>query len=138
MSKIRLFTDGSFNPPLKIGVGGFLILKDDIPEHEELKSMIQLKRFEQTTSSRLEIQTLLWAIEQMESTKKEIVVYTDAQSLIGLADRRVSLEQKNYHSNKGKLLKNHHEYREFFKLTDQHNCTFIKMRGHLPTEKKVN
>ncbi len=131
MKKIKLFTDSSVNPQEKIGFGSFLLLNnDETKAFEDLKKDIKLKRFEDTSSTKLELQTLLWALEEIVDNELIIDVYTDCQNIIGLEDRREKLEKNNFHSSSGKLMNNHELYKEFFRKLDELNLTFIKVKGH--------
>jgi hypothetical protein len=55
-----------------------------------------------------------------------------------LHSRRNRLENDDYISKSGRQINNHELYREFFKLTDQINCEFIKIKGHNKTSLKEN
>ena len=129
MKKIKLFTDSSVNPQEKIGFGSFLILEEKEISFEDMKKDIKIKRFENTSSTKLELQTLLWSLEEINENII-IEVYTDCQNIIGLQDRREKLEKNNFHSTSGKLMNNHELYKEFFKKVDELNLTFIKVKGH--------
>jgi len=94
-----------------------------------MKKDIKIKRFEDTSSTKLELQTLLWSLEEINENII-IEVYTDCQNIIGLQDRREKLEKNNFHSTSGKLMNNHELYKEFFKKVDELNLTFIKVKGH--------
>lgn len=130
MKKIKLFTDSSVNPQEKIGFGSFLILEEKEISFENMKKNIKIKRFENTSSTKLELQTLLWALKEINDKNIIIEVYTDCQNIIGLQDRREKLEKNNFHSSFGKLMNNHDLYKEFFEKIDELNLTFIKVKGH--------
>ena len=131
MKKIKLFTDSSVNPQLKIGFAAFLKVTDEKVSLEEIKKDIKIKRFENTSSTKLELQTFLWAIEEINlNTSFLIEVYTDCQNIIGLPNRKEKLQSLNYHSSSGKLLNNSELYKDFFKLLEKYNCEFIKVKGH--------
>ena len=130
MKKIKLFTDSSVNPQEKIGFGAYLLLEENEISFEEMKKNIKIKRFENTSSTKLELQTLLWSLEEINDKNIIIEVYTDCQNIIGLQDRREKLEKNNFHSSSGKLMNNHELYKEFFKKVDELNLTFIKVKGH--------
>lgn len=130
MKKIKLFTDSSVNPQEKIGFGSFLILEEKEISFEDMKKDIKIKRFENTSSTKLELQTLLWVLEEINDKNIIIEVYTDCQNIIGLQDRREKLEKNNFHSSSGKLMNNHDLYKEFFKKVDELNLIFIKVKGH--------
>jgi len=131
MKKIKLFTDSSVNPQLKIAFAAFLKVTDEKVSLEEIKKEIKIKRFENTSSTKLELQTFLWAIEEINlNTSFLIEVYTDCQNIIGLPNRKEKIQSLNYHSSSGKLLNNSELYKDFFKLLEKYNCEFIKVKGH--------
>lgn len=130
MKNIKLFVDGSLNPQTKIGYGAYLLLDDDTIYSDDLKTKLVLKRFENTSSTKLEVQTFLWSIKDIDCKDYFINVYTDCQNLITLPSRREKLESNNYYTSKGKLMKNHELYKEFYLLMDKYNCNLIKVKGH--------
>lgn len=130
MKKIKLFTDSSVNPQEKIGFGSFLILEEKEISFEDMKKDIKIKRFENTSSTKLELQTFLWALDEINDKNIIIEVYTDCQNIIGLQDRREKLEKNNFYSSSGKLMNNHELYKDFFEKTDELNLIFIKVKGH--------
>ncbi|MDD2291531.1 MAG: ribonuclease H [Aliarcobacter sp.] len=130
MKKIKLFTDSSVNPQEKIGFGAFLFLDEKNISLEEMKKNIKIKRFENTSSTKLELQTLLWSLKEIKNKDVIIEVYTDCQNIIGLQNRREKLEKNNFHSSSGKLMNNHELYKDFFEKIDKLNLIFIKVKGH--------
>lgn len=130
MNKIKLFIDGSCNPQKKIGYGSYLLLDDDNYDLEQLKSKVVFKKFEDTSSTKLEIQTLLWTLKDLDIKDAQIEIYTDCQNLIGLIDRKEKLQTLDYHSSSGKLLNNSELYKEFFELLDMYEFTLVKVKGH--------
>jgi ribonuclease HI len=137
MNSIKLFTDSSVNPQEKIGFGAYLKILDENISFLEMKNIIKTKRFEDTSSTKLELQTLLWALDEIEKTSL-IEVYTDCQNIIGLENRRKKLESNDYKSSKGKLMNNHELYKLFFEKIDKLNLTFIKVKGHKKSSLKDN
>ena len=135
-NRIKLFTDSSVNPQKKIGFGAYLLLIDENISLEEMKKNIKIKRFEDTSSTKLELQTFLWALDEIKEENFDIEVYTDCQNIIGLENRREKLEKNNYHSSSGKLMNNHDLYKEFFEKIDILNLYFIKVKGHKKTSLK--
>ncbi len=126
---IYLFTDGSVNPQSEIGFGAYLLL-DKLDFFSELEKEVKVKKFTNTSSTKLELETLLWALNDISPRNHNIVIYTDCQNIIGLNDRRDRFEKNKYITAKGKLIKNHELYKEFFKLIDNLDCEFIKVKGH--------
>ena len=62
--------------------------------------------------------------------------FADCQNIIGLKDRRARFEKNNYMTGKGKQIKNHELYKEFYNLVDTLDCEFIKVKGHKKTSTK--
>ena len=136
MKRAMLFSDGSVQPQQGIGYGAYLLVQEDEPFSEVLKERIKVKRFEQVSSTSLELQTLIWALEEIKVKHKKIIVYTDSQNIIGLPGRRKRLEQNNYRSAKNRLLNNAERYQHFFSIIDQLDCVWQKVQGHLPSAQK--
>jgi len=137
MQTVMLFTDGSVNAQSKIGYGAYLAVFGATLSAEELDTQVQVKRFEQTSSTRLELQTLLWALNDLQATGCKVMIYTDSQNIIGLPGRRQRLEQKDYRTAKNTRLKNFVLYREFYRLTDLLNCELVKVHGHMAAKHKA-
>lgn len=138
MNKIKLFCDGSCNPQNKIGYGAYILIEDENFDLSFLKSKVILKKFEDTSSTKLEIQTFLWALNDIDISNNIVEIYTDCQNIIGLEKRKEKLQALNYHSSSGKLLNNSELYKEFFQLLEKYNCVFIKVEGHKKNSLKDN
>lgn len=136
MSVLKLFTDGSVNPQLKIGYGAYLLLNEGSFSSEVSEASVKLKRFEHTSSTKLELQALLWALKEICISDSKIIIYTDCQNILGLDERRKRFETNNYLTKKNKLINNHELYKEFYQLRDSLNCEFIKVKGHKHTSQK--
>lgn len=136
MKPLRLFTDGSVNPKSKTGYGAYLAVPEDTPFSDSFKAEVIVKKFEKTSSTKLEIQTLIWALTLVQHVAEKFIIYTDSQNIMGLHARKERLEKKNYRSKKNKLIKNAELYQVFYRLTDQLDCTFIKVKGHQASHKK--
>jgi len=134
--KLLLFIDGSVDPQLKIGHGAYLVVNEKELSIDSIRSQVKVKSFENTSSTILELQTLIWALADLKGAIRKVVVYTDSQNIIGLHRRRYRLEQNDYRSAKNKLLNNHELYREFYKIMDRLDCELIKVKGHLPSMQK--
>jgi ribonuclease HI len=129
--KILLFTDGSVNTKLRVGFGAYLVLTEG---QEPQSGDIKLKKFADTSSTKLELQTLLWALSEINAT--EIIAYTDSQNIIGLNSRRKRIEENHYCAKNGKLLNNHELYRQFYQLTDRVKISISQVKGHAPSNRK--
>jgi ribonuclease HI len=137
---MNIFTDGSVNTQLKVGYGAYLLVPDLNMSIDSLKDTVKVRRFKQTSSTKLELQTLLWALsETIASASKSnvtLTAYTDSQNIISLPERRARLEESNYFSSKNKRLNNYELYQEFYRLTSRLQCEFVKVAGHQASGKK--
>lgn len=130
MKKIKLFVDSSVNPQAKVGFGAFLEVFDGL-SIDDLKKNIKIKRFDNTSSTKLELQSLLWALDEIEIlTDTKIEVYTDCQNIVGLQNRKEKLEANDYKSSTGKTINNYELYKLFFEKIKKLNIDFIKIKGH--------
>ena len=136
MNKQMLFVDGSSDPKSKIGFGAYLCISEFPYSTDLLKKKVKLKQFVKTSSSTLELQTLLWALSEITPNENGIMIYTDSQNIITLLGRRERLEKENFSSQKNHLIKNHLLYKNFYKLIDNLNCDFIKVAGHKKSDFK--
>lgn len=132
-----LFVDGSVNPRSKIGFGCYLLLPDKLIGQltpAEIAAKLKVKRFAATSSSRLEIETVLWALKETENIsgkENEVMIYTDSQNLMLLSGRREGLEKEKYRSRQKKSeVKNAELYRQFYRFMDQMNIKVTKVAGH--------
>ncbi len=131
-----LFTDGSVNTQSNIGYGAYLAVSESGQSLDSLREHVKVKRFEHTSSTKLELQTLLWALRDIQVLASSVTVYTDSQNIMGLPGRRERFEQNSYHSKKGRLLNNYELYQGFYRMTDQLKCKFVKVRGHQVSNQK--
>ena len=136
MTTMQLFTDGSVNPISKVGYGAYLAVSLEVPYSESFKTDVKIQKFEQTSSAKLEIQTLIWALASIQRPAGKIIVYTDSLNIIGLQARLGRLEKNDYMSKKNKPIKNGALYQEFFYLTTQLDCEVKKIKGHKPSRLK--
>ena len=136
MEKLILFTDGSVHVQTGIGFGAFLLIPNMEMPFETLKDKVQIVRFESTSSTRLELQTMLYAFGSVPLSVTRLEVYTDSQNIFSLLKRRQRLEQNNFYSKGNKLLNNADLYRDFFRMLEQFQCEFIKVKGHKKSNQK--
>ena len=136
MNKLMLFTDGSVNTQSKIGYGAYLAVSEPGLSLESLKKCMKLKRFEHTSSTKLKLQTLLWALSDIQALENKVIVYTDSQNIISLPGRRDRLEKNDYRSKKNKRLNNYELYQKFYRMTDQLDYELLKVHGHKASSQK--
>ena len=131
-----LFTDGSVNIQSNIGYGAYLAVSERGLSPNSLRSSVKVRRFEPTSSTKLELQTLLWALNDIQAWERRVILYTDSQNIIGLQGRRERFEQNDYRSKKNNRLRNYELYREFYRMIDHLDCVLVKVRGHQASNQK--
>jgi ribonuclease HI len=155
MPNLHLFTDGSVHTQSKFGMGAYLLLSDINTPIESLQDKVNFKAFYNTSSTKLELQTLLWALNTVSESKPYkgsiLTIYTDSQNIITLPARKSRLELNNYISRNHKQLANAELYQEFYRLSDykpqntskdsansyaSNKYTFVKVKGHKISSKK--
>ncbi|MBW2637875.1 MAG: ribonuclease H [Deltaproteobacteria bacterium] len=136
MNELMLFTDGSVEPHSNIGYGAYLAVSERGLSLDSLRQRVKVRRFEHTSSTKLELQTLLWALSDIQASGSRVIVYTDSQNIMGLPGRRDRFEKNDYRSKKGRRLNNYKLYQEFYRMTDQMDCEFVKVRGHKVSNQK--
>ena len=136
MTELMLFTDGSVDTLSNIGYGAYLTVSETCLSLDSLKLNVKVKRFEHTSSTKLELQTLLWALNEIKAFEGKIIVYTDSQNIVDLKRRRGRLEQNDYRSKKNRRLNNYELYKNFYRITDELDCKFVKVRGHKVAKQK--
>ena len=132
MTKWLLFTDGSVNTQTKSGYGAALLVTSDDHTHtlHQLRARIKVHKFTETSSTKIELQTLLWALAAVPESCSPLTIYTDSQNILSLAGRREGFEARNYHSKKGQALRHAALYQAFFQMTDQRELKLVKVKGH--------
>ena len=136
MNELMLLTDGSVNTQSNIGYGAYLAVYEYGLSLDSLRARVKVMRFEHTSSTKLELQTLLWALRDIQTLEGKVIVYTDSQNIMGLEGRRERFEQNSYRSKKNRRLNNYELYQEFYRMTDQLNCEFVKVCGHQVSNQK--
>ena len=94
MQDLILLSDGSVHAQSKIGYGAYLAVPEPGLSLEELRSQVRVRRFTQTSSTKLELQTLLWALSDLHFLGGKVMIYTDSQNIINLPGRREQLQRQ--------------------------------------------
>lgn len=143
MSDVALFTDVSMNPELKLGVGAYVAVPASFLqasfrtiERSEVAGRLKVRRFEDTSSTKLEVQTVLWALEEYRKDSKvtepgKLSLYSDSQCVSGLLKRRPGLSAGDFLSKRtDRPLRNAPLYRAFYEFYDELGFEVIKVEGH--------
>ena len=136
MDKLLLFTDGSLSTQSNIGYGAYLAVSERGLSFDSVRTRVKVRRFEDTSSTKLELQTSLWALSDIQTLGRKVILYTDSQFLMGLQGRRDRLEQNDYRSKKNKRLNNYELYQAFYRIIDQLDFELVKVRGHQVSNQK--
>ena len=142
MNCVAIFTDASLHAKLSCGVGGFLVVPAGMlnmlagTSSADFFDRLRFQKFTATSSTALELQTALWALESFctecrQGDADRITLYSDSQCLAGLLKRRPALEQNNFCAKKtGRELHNALLYRRYFEMYDTRVFDVIKVKGH--------
>jgi predicted GIY-YIG superfamily endonuclease/ribonuclease HI len=134
-----LFTDVSVNPGLKLGIGAYVMVPASFPEassgtiaRSEITARIKVRKFEGTSSTRLELQTVLWALEEnRHGPYGNLTIYSDSQCVSGLLKRKPRLLAGGFLSKKtNRQLGNASLYRTFYEFHDELGFQVVKVAGH--------
>ena len=149
MSGVALFTDASLHAKLSCGVGAFFVLPAavlDMPAGRSAAAdffdRLRFQRFAAASSTALEVQTALWALESYRKDCKggdagRLHLYSDSQCIAGLLKRRAALEHNDFCAKRsGRELNNATLYRRYFELYDAQGFDVIKVAGHTRTSSR--
>ena len=141
-NNLALFTDVSLNPQKRSGFGGYLLIPCDSLQtspdkisRTEISAEIKTRKFTETSSTKLEIQTVLWALDDYRATIGNqtgcLRIFTDSQCVAGLLGRRAGLESRAYVAGRsGKTLANAALYKSFYAVHDELEFELTKVVGH--------
>lgn len=145
MNSFALFTDVSLQPQLRLGIGTYLLVPVSFLQKEpgaivpgEVSAQLKFKKFTETSSTKLEVQTVLWALkssrqEMNGSFSGSLQIYTDSQCVAGLVRRRDRLLNSDFVAKRsGRPLANALLYRDFYEVYDQFGFQLHKVAGHSP------
>jgi ribonuclease HI len=143
MNSFALFTDVSVNPRRRHGVGGYVLVPVSFLglgphgiEQSALAARIKTMRFAETSSTKLEVQTVLWALEDLReeltgAAPGSLRMYTDSQCVAGLLGRRAGLTDSDFVARRsGRQLVQAPLYRAFYAAHDRLGFQLIKVAGH--------
>ena len=134
-----LFTDVSVNPGLKLGVGAhvkipalFLEASAGVIERSQITRQLKVRRFEGASSTRLELQTVLWALEENQrGPHGSLTIYSDSQCVAGLLKRKARLQAGGFLSKKtNRQLGNASLYQAFYEFHEESGFDIVKVAGH--------
>ena len=118
---IKIYTDGSSkgNP----GPGGYgIVLLSDDGHRKEL-----YKGFRKTTNNRMELLSVIVALEMLKSIPSNVMVYSDSKYVVDAIEKKwvFKWEVKNFNKKKNVDL-----WKRFLCVYRKHNVTFVWIKGH--------
>jgi len=125
-----LFSDGSVNTQTHVGFGAYVIVHENAPLDRLDFLHVNVKAFHETSSTKLELQTLLWALEEVKGLGEEIILYTDSQNIISLPERKERFEHNGYITKRKTLHEHASLYQAFYQMMDDVTCSLVKIKGH--------
>jgi len=118
---IRIYTDGSAkgNP----GPGGYgIVLLSNEGHRKEVA-----KGYRKTTNNRMELLSVIVALEMLKARPMDVVVYSDSKYVVDAVEKKwVFNWEKKYFDKK----KNVDLWKRFLIVYRQHKVKFIWVRGH--------
>jgi ribonuclease HI len=115
----ELWIDASYSPQRRLAIIGYC----------RKMGPIHFKEVVDTTCTRAELQAMIWVMD--ECGEPGLTLYTDCQTLVGLADRRSKLEASGFKSRRsGRVLAQADLYKRVFALCDQWQPSICKVKGH--------
>lgn len=121
MSKqLIVYTDGSArgNP----GPGGYGVILQWGSAYKEYSQGYRL-----TTNNRMELMAVIVALEQLNRTGLDIVIYTDSQYVLNAVEKGWL---KNWLKTNFKGKKNADLWMRYHQLAQKHNIRFVWVKGH--------
>jgi predicted GIY-YIG superfamily endonuclease/ribonuclease HI len=110
----------------------FLEASSGVLGRPEITGRLRVRRFEGTSSTRLELQTVLWALaENRTGPYESLTIYSDSQCVCGLLGRKPRLTAGGFLSKKtNRQLGNASLYRAFYEFHDESGFRVVKVDGH--------
>ena len=136
----EIYSDSSFDAATKWGVGACLVFVQG-PFERASEAIPTTKEFSVASCARLELTTVLWALEFFEERLADaggpVVLYTDSKTVAELHTRRAKLEAKDFTSGRtGAKLSNGDLYQKFFEIVDRLSfevtLEVVWLKGHTP------
>jgi len=115
----------------------YLEIPVDKLNKNEIIQNLWLRKFENTSSTQLEVETVLWSIENflnqhIVTENFKLNLYSDSQCVCGLLARKSGLIKKGFRNAKNEILKHAELYKKFYEYHDFLHFDVIKVTGHAP------
>ena len=119
--KIKIYTDGSAKGNPGPGGYGIVLLSNDGHRKEVAKG------FRKTTNNRMELLSVIVALEMLKVKPMEVVVFSDSKYVVDAIEKKwlFNWEKKFFNKKKNVDL-----WKRFLIVYRQHNVSFIWVKGH--------
>jgi len=118
---IKIYTDGSAKGNPGPGGCGIVLLSDEGHRKEVAKG------YRKTTNNRMELLSVIIALEMLKIRPMDVVVYSDSKYVVDAVEKKwVFNWEKKYFDKK----KNVDLWKRFLIVYRQHNVRFIWVKGH--------
>ena len=121
---VEVYTDGAAkgNP----GKGGYGVVMLSGKHRKEIS-----EGFELTTNNRMELLSVIIALENLKKEKSVVTIYSDSKYVVDSVEKKwvFSWEKKNFSKKKNPDL-----WIRFLKIFRKHNVRFIWIKGHSDIE----
>ena len=118
---IKIYTDGSAKGNPGPGGYGIVLLSNDGHRKEVAKG------FRKTTNNRMELLSVIVALEMLKVKPMEVVVFSDSKYVVDAIEKKwlFNWEKKFFNKKKNVDL-----WKRFLIVYRQHNVSFIWVKGH--------
>ncbi|WP_202081492.1 ribonuclease HI [Caldalkalibacillus salinus] len=128
MKEVKIYTDGacSGNP----GPGGWAAVLLYGEHRKEIYG-----GHEHTTNQRMELQAAIEALNALKSPC-QVNLYSDSAYMVNCFKQGwyKNWVRNNWKNSKGKPVENQELWKQLLELVDQHDVTFVKVKGHADDE----
>ena len=129
MNSVKVYTDGSCHPQLKVGAWVAIIVAE---EELSLTGTASL-----ATNNQMELVAAIQAIQYLQahySKKVSIRIHLDSQYVFRLPERAEKLYHNAFRTKKGKAIPNQKYVQIFLELYAQGNIDLVKLKAHQKKE----
>jgi len=118
---IKIYTDGSAKGNPGPGGYGIVLLSDDGHRKEVAKG------FRKTTNNRMELLSVIVALEMLKVKPMEVVVFSDSKYVVDAVEKKwlFNWEKKFFNKKKNVDL-----WKRFLIVYREHNVSFVWVKGH--------
>ncbi len=128
MKEVTIYTDGACSENPGPGGWGAILMYDG--HRKEISGAESL-----TTNNRMELTAAIEALSRLKYPCK-VLLYSDSAYLVNCFNNRwhVGWQRNGWKNSKGQPVENQDLWKRLLELLEQHDVTFIKVKGHSDNE----